>query len=68
MHETFGEHWAFRWQVKYGAFGVSVSLLEKTVAYIQTQEQHHRKMSFKEEFLTLLKKHRIPYDERYLWE
>jgi putative transposase len=58
----------FNWQVKYGAFAVSVSLLDKTVEYIKTQEKHHRKMSFQEEFLALLKKHRIPYDKRYLWE
>ncbi len=35
-------------------------------SYIKTQEEHHRKMSFQEEFLALLKKHRIAYDERYL--
>ena len=35
---------------------------------IQTQAEHHRKMTFQEEFLALLKKHRIAYDERYLWE
>jgi hypothetical protein len=56
------------WQVKPGAFGVAVSLLERTIGYIKSQEEHHRKMSFQEEFLALLKKHRIPYDERHLWE
>ena len=45
-----------------------MSLLDKTIQYIQTQEEHHRKMTFQEEFLALLKKHRIAYDERYLWE
>ena len=68
VHETFPEHWLFGWQVKYGAFAVSVSLLDKTIQYIRSQEEQHRKMSFKEEFLALLKKHRIAYDERYLWE
>ena len=68
VHETFPEHRLFRWQVKYGAFGVSVSLSDKTIQYIKNQEEHHRKMTFKEEFLALLKKHRIAYDERYLWE
>ena len=38
-----------------------------TIRYIQTQEAHRRKMTFQEEFLALLKKHRIAYDERYLW-
>ncbi len=68
VHDTFPEHRLFRWQVKYGAFGVSVSLLEKIVQYIRSQEAHHRKMTFQEEFLALLKRHRITYDERYLWE
>ena len=68
IHDTFPEHRLFRWQIKYGAFGVSVSQLDKIIEYIRGQEQHHRKMSFKEEFIALLKKHRIEYDERYLWE
>src|SRR5438477_6475898 len=68
VHETFPEHRLFGWQEKYGAFSVSASLLEKTIQYIKHQEEHHRKMSFQEEFLALLEKHRIAYDERYLWE
>ena len=67
-HETFPEHRLFRWQVKYGAFGVSVSLLDKTIQYIENQEKHHRNTTFQEEFLVLLKKHQIAYDELYLWE
>jgi putative transposase len=67
-HDTFPEHHRFRWQVKYGAFSVTVALLGKIVQYIKDQEAHHRKMTFQEEFLTLLKKHRIEYDERYLWD
>ena len=68
VHDTFPRHRLFQWQVKYGAFGVSVSQLDKTAQYIKSQEAHHRKMGFQEEFLALLKKHRIAYDERYLWE
>ncbi len=68
VHETFPDQREFSWQTKYGAFGVSVSQLEKIIAYIRGQEAHHRKMTFQEEFLTLLKKNRIEYDERYLWE
>ena len=68
VHETFPEHRLFGWQVKYGAFGVSVSLLDKTVQYIRSQEEHHRNVTFQEEFLAFLKKHRIACDERYLWE
>jgi putative transposase len=68
VHETFPEHRLFGRQEKYGAFSVSVSQLDKTIDYIRTQEEHHKNMTFQEEFLALLKKHRIEYDERYLWD
>jgi REP element-mobilizing transposase RayT len=68
IHETFPEQRGFAWQEEYGAFSVSVSQLDKTVEYIKGQEAHHRKMTFQEEFLALLKKHRIEYDDRYLWK
>jgi len=45
-----------------------VSQLDKIVAYIQGQPEHHRKVTFQEEFRALLEKHRIEYDERYLWK
>jgi putative transposase len=47
---------------------MSVSQLDKTIKYIKGQEEHHRKVTFQDEFLALLKKHRIEYDERYLWK
>jgi REP element-mobilizing transposase RayT len=68
VHETFPEHRLFAWQEKYGAFSVSVSQLDKITEYIKGQQEHHRTMTFKEEFLALLKKHQIEYDERYLWD
>jgi REP element-mobilizing transposase RayT len=68
VHENFSDQRSFSWQIKYGAFSVSPSLLASVVAYIKNQEKHHRKMTFQEEFLMLLKKHNIPFDERYLWE
>ena len=68
IHETVPEQRTFVWQEEYGAFSVSVSQLDKTIAYIKGQEAHHRKITFQEEFLALLKKHRIEYDERYLWK
>ena len=68
IHETFPEHRLFSWQEKYGAFSVSVSSLDDVIEYIRNQEEHHRKMTFQEEFITLLKKHRIEYDEQSLWE
>ena len=68
VHDTFPEYSLFGWQNKYGGFSVSMSQLDRTIQYIRGQPEHHRKMSFQEEFLALLKKHRISYDERYLWE
>src|ERR1044071_7010645 len=56
----------FEWQTGYGAFSVSESQASKVRKYIQTQEAHHRRVSFKDELITLLKKHGIEYDERYL--
>ena len=68
VHDTFGDQRLFGWQTKYGAFSVSVSQLDRIVNYIEHQAEHHRKISFQEEFIALLKKHKIAYDERYLWE
>ena len=68
IHETFPEHRLFAWQEEYGAFSVSVSQLDNTIAYIKGQEEHHRRMTFQEEFLVLLERHHIEYDERYLWK
>src|SRR6185436_20548372 len=49
VHDTSPEHRLFNWQIKHGAFGVSESLLDKTIAYIKAQEQPHRKMTFQME-------------------
>ena len=68
VHETFPEQRMFGWQVKYGAFSVSVSQLDTIIQYIKDQKEHHRQMTFQEEFIALLKKHRVEYDERYLWD
>jgi putative transposase len=68
IHETFPDQRLFAWQEKYGAFSVSVSQLDTVINYIENQREHHRTKTFKEEFLELLKKHRIEYDERYLWD
>jgi len=58
----------FSWQTGYGAFTVSASQLSKVIHYVKNQEEHHRVVSFKDEFVKLLKKHGIEYDERYLWD
>jgi len=68
VHDTFPDQRLFGWQTKYGSFSVSVSQLDKIIAYIRSQPEHHRKMTFQEEFVALLKKHHIQYDERYLWD
>ena len=68
IHETFPEHRHFEWQEKYGAFSVSVSNVANIIDYIKGQEAHHKQVSFQEEFVVLLKKHCIAYDDRYLWE
>jgi putative transposase len=46
----------------------SQSRVDQTVEYMRKQPEHHRKMTFKEEFMQLMKKHAIAYDERYLWD
>lgn len=68
VHDTFPNQRLFEWQEEYGAFSVSVSQLEKTISYIRDQESHHRKVTFQDEFLALLKKHGIDYNEQYLWK
>jgi REP element-mobilizing transposase RayT len=57
----------FAWQAGYAGFSVSQSLHDKTKHYIEKQEEHHKKMSFKEELILFLKEYGIEYDERYLW-
>ena len=56
----------FVWQEGYGAFSVSASLLPTVRRYIQNQEAHHRKMSFEDEFLALLRKHGVEYDPKFV--
>jgi putative transposase len=67
VHETFPDQRAFAWQEGYGAFSVSISHVEETVAYIQRQAEHHRKKTFEEEFRSFLQRHGIEYDERQVW-
>jgi len=61
-------HSHFSWPSCYGAFSVSQSAKESVIAYIASQEIHHRKMTFQEEFRTFLQKHGISFDERYVWD
>ena len=67
VHETFANHRNFAWQTGYGAFSVSASNGKQVIKYIRDQERHHRRMTFQEEFITLLRKHGVSFDERFLW-
>ena len=58
----------FFWQTGYGSFSVSQSNVEQVRAYIATQEEHHRKVSFQDEFRALCRKHGVEIDERYAWD
>ena len=62
---TLGE---FHWQNGYGALSVSPSNVEQVKTYIADQEEHHRKMTFQEEYRKMLERHGIEYDERYVWD
>jgi len=66
VHNTVGKK-KFDWQPGYAGVTVSPSQVEKVKQYILNQEKHHRRQSFQEEFLALLKLSGIEYDERYVW-
>jgi REP element-mobilizing transposase RayT len=57
----------FAWQEGYGGFTVSASSLEKVRAYVLRQEEHHRVATFQEEYVAMLQRGLVEYDERYLW-
>jgi len=58
----------FSWQRGYGAFSYSRSHIDRVVKYILNQEEHHKQKTFKEEYLEMLQKFEVEYDERYLFE
>ena len=58
----------FSWQAGYGAFSIGHSQIESMRNYIATQEEHHRKITFQDEFREFLKTHEIEFDERYVWD
>ncbi|MEM8668294.1 MAG: transposase [Planctomycetota bacterium] len=58
----------FYWQAGYGAFSISPSHVERLKVYIANQEEHHRKVTFQDEFRILCKKYHLKIDERYAWE
>ncbi len=68
MKEQGSQYEEFFWQRGYGAFSVSQSQVDKVRAYIANQEEHHRHITFQEEFRELCRKHEIEIDERYVWD
>jgi putative transposase len=58
----------FSWQNGYGAFSVSESNVESVTAYILNQAEHHKKFSYQDEIREIMKRHRVTFDERYLWD
>jgi REP element-mobilizing transposase RayT len=58
----------FAWQNGYGIFSIGNSQVETVRIYIAGQEEHHRKISFQDEFRLLLGRYKIEFDERYVWD
>lgn len=58
----------FNWQEGFGAFSYSISQLDDVIEYIQRQEEHHKKTSFKDEYLKHLKRFQVEYDEKYVFD
>lgn len=68
IHETFPGLQRFGWQVGYGGFTVSRSMTDVVEQYIRRQKEHHKSMTFKEEFLCLLRRHGIEFEEEDVFE
>ena len=58
----------FAWQAGYGAFAVSESMVATVEGYLARQQEHHHQSSFQDEYRALLERHRITFDERYVWD
>ena len=58
----------FSWQEGYGAFSVSHSNLNRVISYIRNQAAHHRRKSFQQEYADFLKRHDVPYNQRYIFK
>jgi REP element-mobilizing transposase RayT len=63
-----GKEKRFAWQQGYGAFAVSSSHVSRVIRYIDNQEIHHQKFTFEQEFITMLKKHNIPFDPEHVFD
>lgn len=58
----------FRWQEGFGAFSYSRSHIDRVYHYVMNQKQHHKKKTFLEEYIELLEKFGVDYDERYIFK
>jgi len=58
----------FYWQDGYGAFSVSPSDVETLIKYIENQKEHHREITFQEEYKIFLREYKVEYDERFIWD
>ena len=67
VHKTIPKSWDFAWQEGYGSFTVSKSQTENVSRYIQNQEEHHKTITFEEEFIKFLEVHEIEYDPRFVF-
>jgi len=68
IKEKLANRRTFAWQQGYGAFSVSESSRTAVIRYIQDQERHHQRVSFQDEFTSLLRKHCIEFEEQFLWK
>lgn len=68
INESSGLIKKFGWQDGYGAFSVSVSAKDAVIAYIEKQMEHHKAQSFEDEYLAMLAKHEVEYDEKYVFD
>jgi REP element-mobilizing transposase RayT len=68
VHREWKERWKFVWQEGYGAFSVRPLQVPEVIKYIAAQKEHHRKISFQQEFVSFLQKYGMEYDERYIWK
>ena len=58
----------FYWQDGYGAFSVNPSQVDAVIDYIERQHEHHQRKTFQDEFTAFLKKYKVDYDDRYVWD
>ena len=67
VKKSFPHLRGFAWQEGYGAFSIMTSAIETTKQYILSQEDHHRRKTFEEEFVAFLESNHVPYDVKFLW-